>query len=142
MKNVFYRTAAAAAALLATVGCKEKIGREVVEPVHVDEIAFKVSGKKVFNYDAQTWQNGVNADNGTFFLSSDDGQEWLKMSCGEMPVQAGQKISVTLEWKSGGAAKSTRSESEMEVVSVGENTGIMFLWDSRNSIGVSLPNER
>lgn len=142
MKKVFYWMAVAAASLLAIGGCKEKIDREVVAPVHVDKIAFTVSGEKVFIYDAQTWQEGVNADNRTFFLSSDDGQEWLKMTCGEMPTAAGQRISANLEWKNAGADKPTSRSSEMEVVSIGENTGIIFLWDSKNSIGVSLPNER
>ena len=87
MKKVFYWMAVAS--LLAIGGCKEKIDREVVAPVHVDKIAFTVSGEKVFIYDAQTWQEGVNEDNRTFFLSSDDGQEWLKMTCGEMPTAAG-----------------------------------------------------
>ena len=42
MKKVFYWMAVAAASLLAIGGCKEKIDRGVVAPVHVDKIAFTV----------------------------------------------------------------------------------------------------
>ena len=139
MKRI-YRMAAAAAIALALAGCKDKIGNGGIRPDPADVIVFSIAGQKVFDYNEQNWQNGFNADKKTFFLISDEGGEWLEIKCSEFPEQAGQTVSVTLKWKTAGMDKASNADAGMEVLSVDEGTGIISLWNARNSIFIGLPN--
>ena len=127
--------------VLTLAGCREKIVNEEVRPDPTDEVIFSISGQKIFGYNEQTWQDGFNDGNKRFFLISDDGNEWLDVKYSEFPGQVGQIVSVNLEWRTAGMDRTKNKKAvEMEVLSVGEDTGIISLWNAKNSILIGVPN--
>lgn len=135
--------AALLAAVLIAAGCRRDNNSQPVESVAYEEGTFTAYGNKVFDGSPQTWQSGVNISSKTFFFQSDSGEEWVTVKLSDIPGRAGDRVDADFEWLAPGMEKAKKvSGIEMETATVENSDDLIYLWNSKQSIGICIQNVR
>lgn len=135
--------AALLAAVLITTGCRHDKISQPVDTVICEEGAFTAYGNKVFDGNPQTWQSGMNISSNTFFFQSDSGEEWVTVKLSDIPGREGDRVDADFEWLAPGMDKTKKvSGIEMETVAVENSDDLIYLWNSKQSIGICIQNVR
>jgi len=101
-------------------------------------ISLNMGGKAIHTYNQDTWQSSFKEKAIQYRVFSDDMTNYYTLVCGQKPTEKGQQIIATLTWASGGAAANSLSDLTFSVEQIDPDTGAIWLWCKKKSIGVAV----
>ena len=119
-------------AVFSLAGCKEYDINEVLL-VHTD-VSLSQKGKTQYIFTPATGQMSCNAEKTLYRYLDDNLSSWMEVNFQNRPGSSGDKVIADIKWKyksSNGDLK--RLEFEIQQT---DNTGMIWLWDSTNNIGL------
>ena len=99
-------------------------------------IFLSVASKVIFEYDENSCQIAYNASKKQFRVMSDNMKEYYLVRCEAFP-KAGEKIKAELKYTSKNEVH-TIPKLNFEVIDVDGETGVIRLWNEKNSIGATI----
>lgn len=94
-----------------------------------------MNGKTVHEFKPETWQTGFNRSKRQFRVSNDTMSDFYVLECSAIPTREGQKITADLTWSAKRIV--TRRDVSFSVKKM-DSRGMVWLWNSKDRIGVSV----
>lgn len=101
-----------------------------------EDVLLVSKGKVLMQYDPLAWQLGQNDADKQFRASRDDMQEYVYVTCDQVPASVGQKFNATVTWSKNGESKTVKRE--FEVSKVKENRFWLWCGKKKTQIGVTV----
>ena len=103
------------------------------------EISLTWKNSVQISYDSDGYQLGYVDKDNIYRVYNDEVTTWFTVKCSEKPVSEGQTLTADVSWKKGTDSIKTFSRLEM-IVKKADDTGLVWLWNTKNSIGILLKN--
>lgn len=94
-----------------------------------------IGGKAMHEFEPETWQAGFNRSKKQFRVSNDTMSDFYVLVCSEIPSREGQKVTADLIWSSN---RIMNRKGLTFSVKKFNNRGMVWLWNSKHRIGVSV----
>lgn len=125
----------AAAFIAAVIGCTKEYKPDDTF-MENDDIVLKIKGTELLKYDPMTFQLGYSPEKRQFRVSNDRMSEYYIVTCSSIPEKTDQKIKCSLKYA---ASSASGSKSDISfVVKKMDGNGVVWLWSSKDNIGVTV----
>ena len=126
-------------AILTFVSCTSQNEMQA-ELLMNDMISINWKGSNVIEYKKDSFQLGYNDKANEYRVFKDDLSSWFTVKCSEKPVAEGQTLTADIQWKLGSQAHKSFGNLNM-VVKKADDSGLVWLWNDTNSIGIIIQNQ-
>ena len=124
------------AVFIVATGCTNSILEETFS--EGSEVSLTWKGTMQVKYNPEDGQLGYNSKNNEYRVYDDKLSTWYTIQCSEKPVTEDQIIKASVSWT---GTDNTKSFNEMVFkVTKTDDTGLVWLWNSSNKIGVIIKN--
>lgn len=124
------------AVFMVATGCTNSMLEETF--TEGSEISLTWKGTVQVKYNQAEGQLGYNSKKNEYRVYDDKLSSWFTIKCSEKPVTESQIIEASVSWT---GTDNTKSFTEMEFkVTKTDDTGLVWLWNSSNKIGIIVKN--